>query len=207
MSNFAENEKKLLKAIQQFKDTAFGLESKYTPYCYEYIDGLRQLNGEKVDAFIAELEGLAKGNSLYTDALMDLIDKFLRIVIRYMDCTFAPNEYKFVSIRKLADTIYKQSATQNSTFDILITDQRNKLDPYHYSLYEDFTKNIVSVDQTAFYRCIKTALDAFVDGHQLNCLHDDKKTADLIARINQYSHKLTTPLRESSVRTTRDGNE
>ena len=207
MGNFAENEKKLLKAIQQFKDTAFGLESRYTPYCYEYVNGVRRLNEEKVGAFVSELEELAKRSSFYTDALTGLIDKFLRVVIRYMDCTFAPNEYKFVSIRKLADTVYKQSSTQNSTFDILITDQRNKFDRHHYSLYEDFAKDIVNVDQTAFYRCVKTALDAFVDDHQLNCLHDDEKTAELVARINQYSHRLTTPLRESPRRVTRDENE
>ena len=207
MSNFAENEKKLLKAIQQFKDTAFGLESRYTPYCYEYVDGIRKLNEEKVEAFIAELEELAKRSSFYTDALANLIDKFLRVVIRYMDCTFAPYEYKFVSIRKIADTVYKQSSTQVSTFDILITDQRNKLDRYHYSLYEDFTKEIVDADQTAFYRCVKTALDSFVDGHQLNCLHDDTETAELVARINQFSRRLTSPSRDTPKRIKRDTDE
>lgn len=207
MGNFSENEKKLLKAIQQFKDTAFGLESRYTSYCYEYIGGVRQLNEEKVEAFITELEELAKRSSFYTDALTSLIDKFLRVVIRYMDCTFAPYEYKFVSIRKIADTVYKQSLTQVSTFDILITDQKQKMDPYYYSLYENFTKDIVDADQSAFFRCIKTSLDAFVDEHQLNCLHDDQETAELVARINQYSRRLTSPARELPRRVKREDDE
>ena len=145
MSNFAENEKKLLKAIQQFKDTAFGLESRYTPYCYEYIDGVRRLNEEKVETFITELEELAKRSSFYTDALTSLIDKFLRVVIRYMDCTFAPYEYKFVSIRKIADTVYKQSLAQVSTFDILITDQKHKIDNSEESSEPSESKSLGSL--------------------------------------------------------------
>ena len=198
MSNIDKNEEKLIKALKELQNSVFGLEARYTSYCYSCEDRSFSLNHEKTAEFINELMTYIKADKQFDSSMEKPIFDFLHIVIQYMDCTFSISEHKLSSIKKIADTIRKQKPDQISTFDILITDQKEHMDPTSYSLYEEFTQNIVTINQDAFYTCVRHALEKFADEHHLNCLHDDDETERLAQRIKRIAMNVAFEYRHSS---------
>ena len=190
MDEIQKREKKILDAIQQLKDSVFGMETSYAQYCYSVNEHKSELDFEKVNQFIYKLINYASADSRFTAELKPLIQDFLTITLQYLDSTFASYEYKFSSIRKIAYTIRKNNAEQKSTFDILITDVEQDLSTDCFALYKKFTNDILSVDQESFYLCIKHALEKFVDEHGLNCIDDENAVDQMVSKIHQLAYRV-----------------
>ena len=190
MDKIQKQEKQIFDAIQLLKDAVFGMESSYAPYCYFSTAQVRKLDVDKMRQFIEELLLLASQDSRYSSDLESLIKDFLLITLNYLDCTFASNEYKFSSIRKIAYATWKQAENQTSTFDILITDVEKNISSECFDLYKQFTKQIITVDQDAFYICVKHSLEKFVDNHGLNCIGDEDAVDQMTSRIRQLAFRI-----------------
>lgn len=196
MEDRKKREKKIFDAIQQLKDAVFGMESSYAQYCYSMSERRWKFDPEKANQFISELIGYAVEDPRYAGELEPLIRDFLIIVLEYLDCTFASNEYKFCSIRKIAYATWKETAENVSTFDVLITDVEKDLSADCFQIYKKFTNAIVTVDQDAFYICIKHALEKFVDENGLSCIDDEDAVDQMVARIRQLAYRLKVDNRQ-----------
>ena len=185
-----------MDALQLLKDTILGMEASYSDFCYAKDIPGWQLDEDKIQVFIGELLVHAQSHPCCTQELEGLIRDFLYIVIQYMDITFTHIEYKFSSIRKIAAVVRKENINNTSPFDILITDEKERLSPTCLSLYARFTRNIVAVNQDDFFICVKYALETFINNHQLNCLSNElvvkqtsrriKRLADLVRLDNKH---------------------
>ena len=200
MGDIKANEKKIMDALRKLSDSVFGLESKYTEFCYSDEEGTLALDEEKTKNFISELLSYAKADVKFLVELEPLLVDFIHIAIRYIDCTFSPSEQKLSSIKKIADTVRKERIDQVSTFDILITDQKEYIDSTTYTLYENFTHRIVEIDQDAFYLCTKHALEKFADDHMLNCLYSEELSKQFARKITRFANEIAFEYRNGTPR-------
>lgn len=190
MEEIKMNEKKIIDALKKLQDSVFGLEARYSEFCYTQNETAIELDILKTEAFFEELLSYVRTDSNYTYVLEEHISDFLNIVIRYIDCTFSASEQKLSSIKKIADSVRKEHEEQVSTFDILITDQKDCMDSDTYALYEKFTKEIAHIDQDAFYVCIRHALEKFADVHKTNCLYSEEMTIHFAHKISRLANEI-----------------
>lgn len=190
------NEEKIFSAIQDLKDSIFGLNNSYVNFCYEYSENFHYLNEEKMDSFISELIELSRNTNTYKNEFESLIKDLLYMEIKYIQhfCPF--NDQTFASLRKIAETVYKPNAEYKSTFDVLIGDQKDFLDLIFIEKYDNFTQEIINVDFNEFYKCIKHALEAFIDNHNLNCLNDEAATSNMVFKISRLSQRIQFDTRQ-----------
>lgn len=105
------NEEQIFKAIQDLKDSVFGLKQPYIRYCYTYSEeeGYR-FCATMADAFADELSAAARRVPSYREELADVMPLFFRMIPRLLAAICASGDWIFVSFRKLADTALKKRA-------------------------------------------------------------------------------------------------
>ena len=185
-----DNEQKIIDAINNLKDSVFGLHSSYAQFCYSTIDGKWTLDKTKINDFVNGLLIYARQHQKYSDTYENLMTNFFELVVVYIDCVCPIDDQLFVSFRKILNTIKKDSVDSLSTFDVMINDEINSFDKDFIAKYEYLTKTIVEADYDSFCSCVKYAINEFVDNNQLNILSDDIATERAIININRLSSKL-----------------
>lgn len=194
-----ENEQKILKVIQQLKDSIFGMDMSYTEYCYHRGEEITYLDNQKLDSFIAELLINAQHTTSYRPEFESILPSFFRLVIKYIDKACPISDRRFVSIRKIAEIVYKPTTEYRSTFDIMVNDLTGMFDLLFLEEYSDFSRRITGIDHESFYRCVKGAVESFIDAHNLNCLSNDLVTDQTVAKINQVAARIKIEQRRRSL--------
>ena len=195
-----ENEEKVFKAIQDLKDSMFGMKQSYIPFCYtnDREDGYR-FSEEKTKAFVEKLCGYAVGTRSYCSELERVIPLFFEVTTKLLAAICSSGDWVFVSYRKLADTAKKTCPEEKSVYERIVEDHRNKIDRMFskdafWPLYEEFAGYMGQVDGEGFYLCVKHTLEEFLDDHRLNCLDKDQLTESIVARISRLSASIERDL-------------
>lgn len=194
-----ENEQRILKAIQQLKDSLFGMDMSYIDYCYYRGEDVCYLDNEKLESFASELFLNAKNTAMYRPEFESILPSFYKLVIKYIDKACPISDRRFVSIRKIAEVVNKPSADYRCPFDIMIDDLKEMFDLIFLSEYSEFSRKIVGIDHESFYRCVKGSVEAFIDSHNLNCLSNDLLTDQTVVKINQLAGRIRVDQRRRSL--------
>lgn len=198
----AINEKKVFDAIQELKDSIFGMNQPYIGYCYDYsLENGHSLNIDRVDEFANALSETSKKVSVYDNHFSEVLPSFFRLSVLFLDAVCNPSDWIFVSIRKIAETVYKQDNDQQSTFDIMVEKSsihRFAAKETFYKEYNHFNKCIHDVEMTNFARCVKLTLECFIDEKELNPLADDDSIRAIISRVNRTSSVISREIQRRS---------
>lgn len=199
-----ENEKKIFDAIQELKDSIFGLNQSYADFCYQYsAEYGYTLDQSKLESFAQSLSETAKQVKHYEGAFEPVLPLFFRMSIMFLAAACNPSDWLFVSIRKLGNTVYKANTEEKSVFDIMVEDSSKYLDEYFEdnifrTTYEQFSDAISNVDMTNFGQCTKRALERFIDDNNLNTLNDDVATQNIISRMQRTSVMIARDIQRKS---------
>lgn len=195
-----ENEEKIFKAVQDLKDSVFGLKQPYISYCYTYSqeDGYRFVPA-KAEYFAAELSRCAAGTRTYSEELSEVMPLFFRTVVRLLAAICGSGDWVFVSFRKLAKTALKSDPTEESVLERIVESHRaaiNKMfwEEEFWPEYEAFNAYMGRVDAENFYLCAKHAVEDFVDEQRLNVLDRDRMTEGVVARISRLAAAIDRDL-------------
>lgn len=200
-----ENEKKIFDAIQDLKDSIFGLKQSYIPFCFDYsTESGYLLNTEKLNVFSQELAKLARTTKTYDDNFEPVIPLFFIVCIKFLTASCNPSDWLFLSIRKIAKTNDGTEDYPISTFDIMIKNSSVFLKGYYqdgifWNEYDEFKTLMLEVDKDNFYQCIKNTIETFIDENNLNSLNDDKTTQSLLSKINRTSSVIARELQRNSI--------
>ncbi|MBR3704733.1 MAG: hypothetical protein IKM11_04545 [Oscillospiraceae bacterium] len=194
------NEEKIFKAIQDLKDSVFGLKQPYIRYCYTYTEeeGYR-FCVPMADAFADELSMIAQHAPTYCDELSAVMPLFFRMIPRLLAAICASGDWIFVSFRKLAETALKDTPEEKSVLERIVESHRAVIDETFpngefWPDYEAFCGYMGRVDNEAFYRCAKNTVEKFLDERQLNVLDSDRATAGVVARISRLAAAIERDL-------------
>lgn len=191
-----ENEEKLFKAIQDLKDSIFGLKQPYIPLCYD-ISPERgyEFNSRKMRALVDELTETSKTVRSYQAEFAPILPLFFELCFKFLAAVCNPSDWIFVSIRKIANTLYRHAPGADSTFDRMLRNNRNTIDNLFaqdefWPLYEDFSARIDELDFQGFSQCVKHTVETYIDNHHLNTLDHDQATQSIITRLNRVSSTI-----------------
>lgn len=194
------NEEQIFKAIQDLKDSVFGLKQPYIRYCYTYSEeeGYR-FCATMADAFADELSAAARRVPSYREELADVMPLFFRMIPRLLAAICASGDWIFVSFRKLADTALKNAPEEESVLERIVQSHREVIDETFpdgsfWPIYDAFCAYMGRVDNEAFYRCAKNSVETFLDEHQLNVLDSDRATSTVVARISRLAAAIDRDL-------------
>ena len=199
-----ENEKKIFDAIQELKDSIFGLNQSYADFCYQYsAEYGYTLDQLKIESFAQALSETAMQVKYYEGAFEPVLPVFFRMSIMFLAAACNPSDWLFVSIRKLGNTVYKANTEEKSIFDIMVEDSSKYLDEYFegnvfWEIYKQFSDLISNVDLTNFGQCVKRALERFIDDNNLNTLNDDAATQNIVSRMRRTSVMIARDIQRKS---------
>ena len=187
-----ENEAKIFEAIQNLKDSVFGLKASYVPFCYTARKRGMSFDWEKYELFVDELCKCAEEVEGYTETIGERLREFYGIVIRFVDLFCPQDDRCFASFKKLALTVSEDGGSKGTLFDAIMRDyvERDELDDAFRRAYESFSAKIGGEDFAAFYRCEKIAVEHFIDRHELNCLRSSEETLRAIEEIQRATMRL-----------------
>lgn len=195
-----ENEEKIFKAIQDLKDSVFGLRQPYISYCYNYSeeDGYRFVPA-RAEYFAAELTRCAMGTRTYGEELSEVMPLFFRTILRLLAAICGSGDWVFVSFRKLAEAALKDDPEDQSVLERIVDSHRAAIarmffEEDFYPEYEAFRGYMGRVDGEAFYLCVKHAVEDFVDEQRLNVLDHDQLTGTVVARISRLAATIDRDL-------------
>ena len=195
-----ENEALIFKAIQDLKDSVFGLKQSYVRYCYTYSeeDG-RRFSVPKADAFAQELSTIAQQTPTYCGELAEVMPLFFRVIPRLLTAICGSGDWIFASFRKLAEAALKETPEEKSILECIVDDHRAEIDAAFpngefWPDYETFCGYMGRVDNESFYRCAKLTVEAFLDERCLNVLDRDQATAGVVARISRLAAAIDRDL-------------
>ena len=195
-----ENEEKVFKAIQDLKDSIFGLKQSYIPFCYtnDREDGYR-FSEEKTKVFVQKLSECAVETRPYSPELERVIPLFFEVTTKLLAAICSSGDWVFVSFRKLADTAKKSCPEENSVYERIVADHKYKIDRMFdkeafWPLYEEFMGYMGHVDGERFYLCVKQTVECFLDDHRLNCLDKEQLTESIVARISRLCASIERDL-------------
>lgn len=201
------NEEKIFKAIQELKDSVFGLKQPYISFCYNYSreDGYRFIPA-KAEFFAAELSRCAMSARTYSEELSEVMPLFFRTVLRLLAAICGSGDWVFVSFRKLAKAALKDTPEDESVLERIVESHRAAIggmffEEEFWPEYEAFCGYMGRVDSEAFYLCAKHAVEAFVDEHKLNVLDHDSVTDGVVARISRLAAAIDRDLDRPPVTT------
>ena len=188
-----ENEDKIFKAIQDLKDSMFGMKQPYIRYCYDRTDedGL-VFNGERAEDFVASLCEFCPQTRTYCSELEPVMPLFFRVTVKLLAAICNSGDWMFVSFRKLAKTALKGSPEEESVYERIASSHQHMIDKMFseddfwpdYDLLCDYMGR---VDAEGFYLCVKHTLEKFLDDRRLNVLDRDQLTDSVVARISRLS--------------------
>lgn len=196
--------KKIFDAIQELKDSIFGLNQSYADFCYNYsFENGYYLDQSKLIAFSTSLANTAKQVKYYDSVYAKVLPLFFKMAVMFLAAACNPSDWLFVSIRKLGTAVYKTSAEEQSIFDIMVEDSSAFLDEYFsdksfQEVYNQFSKEITTIDMDNFGQCVKRAIERFIDENELNTLNDDVATQNIISRMARTSAIITRDLQRKS---------
>lgn len=198
-----ENEDKIFQAIQDLKDSIFGLKQPYIRYCYEYTeeDGY-VFSRERTGVFAHRLTMCARETRTYSEELSAAIPLFFEMCAMLLAAICGKGDWIFVSFRKIAKAALKSSPEEESVLERIVKNSQEDIDDMFpdgafWVLYEEFRPYMGQVDAEGFYLCVKHALEDFLDEHHLNALDKDKATESMVARINRLSAAIERDLSRS----------
>ena len=194
------NEEQIFKAIQDLKDSVFGLKQPYIRYCYTYSEEEGyQFSIPMADAFAEELSDIARQMPTYCEELSEVMDLFFRMIPRLLAAICASGDWIFASFRKLAETALKDSPEEESVLERIVNGHRDVIDETFpdgsfWPVYDAFCSYMGRVDNDAFYRCAKNGVEGFLDERRLNVLDSDRATAGVVARISRLAASIDRDL-------------
>lgn len=198
------NEKKIFDAIQGLKDSIFGLNQPYTDFCYSHsLEEGYTLDLSKLSEFSTSLANTAKQVKYYDATFEPVLPLFFKMAVMFLAAACNPDDWLFVSLRKLGDTVYKTNASEQSVFDIMVENDSKYLNEYYQdkafqAIYNQFSEEIAFLDMTNFAQCVKQAIERFIDENELNTLNDDIATRNIILRIQRSSEMITRDMLRKS---------
>lgn len=195
-----QNEDRIFKAIQDLKDSIFGLRQSYIPFCYtnDQEDGYR-FSEEKTALFVAELSEYAGRTRTYSDELKEAMPLFFEVSLKLLAAICSSGDWVFVSFRKLANAAMKDSSEEESTFERIVASHRAPIERMFptdsfWLPYEKFCGYMGRVNAENFSLCVKHTVEDFLDDHCLNCLDKDQLTESIVARISRLSASIERDL-------------
>lgn len=198
-----ENEDKIFAAVQDLKDSIFGMKQPYTPFCYDITeeDGL-VFNDGRAAAFAAELSAFARSTRTYSEALAPAVPIFFLVTLRLLAAICSSGDWVFVSFRKLAKTVGKDSPEEESVYERIVDSHRPHIDRLFpdgrfWPDYDIFRHSMDHADSEDLFLCIKHTLEAFLDDRHLNALDHDPMTENISARISRLSAAVERDLRRA----------
>ena len=194
------NEEQIFKAIQDLKDSMFGLKQPYIRYCYIYSEeeGYR-FSIRMADLFAEELSVVARRTPTYSEELSEVMGLFFRMIPRLLAAICASGDWVCVSFRKLAETALKDTPEEKSVLERIVDSHREAIDETFpdgsfWPVYDAFCGYMGCVDNDAFYRCAKNSVEGFLDERHLNVLDSDRATAGVVARISRLAASIDRDL-------------
>ena len=200
-----ENEDRIFHAIQDLKDSVFGLKQPYISFCYisSSEDGYL-FSIEKAFSFADELSQYAKQTRTFSAELSDVMPLFFRTIVKLLAAICGSSDWTFVSFRKLAKTALKNTPEETSVLERIVESHRAVIDDMFtnnefWPEYEAFRSYMGHIDGEAFYLCAKHAVEDFVDDHKLNVLDRDQLTDGVVARISRLAAAIDRDLERPAV--------
>lgn len=190
------NEEKVFDAIQDLKDSVFGLKNSYVRFCYSDSESGRFWDNSRVDIFIDEIIENAKKSSYYKSEFASDIKLILELILKFIHKVCPFEDQRFVSIRKIVKTAEKPTTDYKSVFEIMIETQNQYFDMEYQNKCNELFLNITGIDFQSFYKCIKHGIEAFIDSKGLNILNDDDMTREVLARIKRVTNITTMEVRK-----------
>ena len=190
------NEEKIFDAIQDLKDSLFGLKNSYANYCYSESSNGLYWNNNKSERFIEEIISQAKSTKTYNEEFEPIIRAALELSLKFIlhACNF--EEQQFVSLRKIIKTMEKDIEGEPSVFEIMVNRQKGYFDNIYLEKLEQFSLKMVGIDFEAFYKCCKHAIESFIDKNNLNSINSNRVTSEIVLRINRLSKITSSELRK-----------
>lgn len=140
---FDTNVDEILKKIEEIKATIAGREESFLPF----IITNGEVDIERLNILIYEFLGYIEERDTECDLVFgnekkEFFYDFIYCTIIYCIIACNENDSIFESVLKLATTTKKESAQEESTFDILISDLSNDYPKEYamYSIHEHYTK-------------------------------------------------------------------
>lgn len=195
-----ENEEKIFKAIQDLKDSVFGLRQPYISFCYTWSEEEGYcFSPARAEYFAAELSRCAAGTRRYCEELEPVVPLFFRSILRLLSAICGSGDWIFVSFRKLAETALKNTPEERSVLERIVDDHRKIIDRCFplgefWEDYEAFCGYMGRVDGEAFYHTVKQGVEAFIDEKGLNILDSDRLTDGVVARISRLAASIDRDL-------------
>lgn len=176
-----KNEQRILKCVQAMKDSIFGLQNSFMPYCYSNS----KLNKRKMKNFIKELCEISKKVKTYNAAFDNVLPLFFKVSILFFDGAVNNEDKVFSSFRKIASLLEKDGLDGKSTFDIMVDNALLIHEDYFIKegfldIYAKFSNELLKVDATELYYCIKNLVEEFIDQHKLNYLYNNEVIDEVI---------------------------
>ena len=200
-----QNEDRIFKAIQDLKDSIFGLRQSYIPFCYtnDREDGYR-FSEEKTAIFVAELSEYSGGTRTYSDELKEVMPLFFEVSVKLLAAICSSGDWVFVSFRKLANAAMKDSSEEESTFDRIVASHRAQIDKMFpadsfWEPYAKFCGYMGRVNAENFSLCVKHTVEDFLDDRHMNCLDRDQTTEHIVARISRLAAAVERDLNRSEI--------
>lgn len=204
--NIQENERKIFAAIQHLKDSIFGLTQSFSDFCFDINqEGKSIVSETKLRSFVEDLTLRSHQSSDYDNAFCELSPLFFEMSIRYLLAACNPSDWQFISIKKLAATLHRQGDGYKSTFDFMVEDMHEYLEDYWqgdefrqlYSKYSTLINGLSYEECVSFEKCVKAALERFIDAHYLNSLVNDFETQAIVSKINRTASIIHSDLRKA----------
>lgn len=194
------NEEQVFKAIQNLKDSIFGLKQSYTRYCYRVTeeDGY-VFDREKAKFFAGLLSKYSSYTRKYSEELAPVMPLYFEMCAMLLATICGKGDWVFVSFRKIAETAVKSSPEEESTLNRIVSRYWDELDSMFpdgafRTLYEEFDSYMGRVSGEAFYYTVKYTLEDFLDDNSLNVLDRDRMTESAVARINRLAASIERDL-------------
>ena len=197
------NEEKIFKAIQDLKDSIFGLKQPYIRYCYTVTeDDGYVFDREKAKFFAGLLAKYSRSTRRYSEELAPVMPLFFEMCAMLLAAICGKGDWVFVSFRKIAETAVKSSPEEESTLNRIVCSYGDEIDSLFpdgafRKIYLEFESYMGRVSGEDFYYTVKYTLEDFLDDQQLNMLDKDKMTAGTVARINRLSAAIERDLNRS----------
>ena len=195
-----KNEEKIFHAIQELKDSIFGLRQPYIRYCFSNTEEEGYVfQEEKACEFARQLGKCARSTRTYCEELEPVIELFFRVTLRLLAAICSSGDWVFVSFRKIAKTALKDTPDEESTLERIVRREKKHIDRMFaeeefYPEYEEFCSYMGRVDAEGFYLCVKHGVENFLDDNHLNALDRDRVTDSVVAKISRLSASVERDL-------------
>ena len=191
-----ENELAIHRAVQDLKDSIFGMKQPFFSMgILKESENSTTLHQENFSSFIGELECIAKTIPEHEISLAIVLKNFWILSIKFLLVACPEEDWNFQSIKKLATTVAKKDSQTDSVFDILLRDAQSDLSIAYpnendfWSLYNEFSSQIVNCDIDKFSQLNKHTLEKYIDKHSLNTLDSQDSTQRIVSHIERYSRQ------------------